>query len=242
MRHARLLTFLSVAVMTATLAPTHVSAQEAEADESDAISLKLGINFSLLDRPADNPGDLTILAGSAFTGSGIVVGATYELTGLVPFLSFESGLFYAHSSAVGFEIRGIEEREILLEVDTIRLPLWTKLEVPFGSVLRGVVGLGPEVVIGFASSSTVREQNIPLEDAAVLRTQSVTSLHLTAILGLEIDAGPVVVPLSFHASLNPFTGATTAQRLEGQQADESGPFRVEFDFELLGMFGIAMEM
>ena len=213
-----------------------------EGDERDAISFRLGLSFSFLDRPADQPGDVTLLAGSAFTGAGFVVGATYELARLAPILSVETGFFYGHSTATGFEIRGEQEREVLLEVDTLRLPLWVKGEFSLVGPVRGVVGFGPEAVIGFASASTVRERNIPEDQAAVLQTEAVTSLHLTGILGIELDAGPVVIPLSFHASVNPLTGGTTAERVGGVEGKVLGPFRVEFDVELIGMLGVAIEL
>ncbi len=210
--------------------------------DRDTVAFKLGISFNALGRPADGPGEPTLLAGSAFTGVGFVVGGSYELARVMPLLSLESGLFYGHSTASGFEIRGEQEREVLLEVDAVRVPLWLRVEWPALPALRLVVGGGPEVLFGVASASTVREKNIPEDQAAALLTRAVTSVQLTGIVGVEIDAGPVVIPLSFHASVNPLTGETTAERTEGGQGGQLGPFQVEFDFELMGMLGVGFEL
>ncbi len=207
------------------------------------LGFNVGFNYSFLGQPADQPGDVTVLAGSAFSGVGFAASATYEVVGLgVPWLGLESGLAYASSSATGFEIQGDRQREILIEATSIRLPLYAKGRWSPTQTLGLSFGLGPEVAFGLSSASTVRERNIPQEEAQALRTTSVTALLLTAMVGAELDAGPVSFPLRVHASFNPFVGDTTADRSAGVEGGQVLDYRMEFNFEMLFTIGVAYSL
>ncbi|MEO1269358.1 MAG: hypothetical protein AAFX99_14805 [Myxococcota bacterium] len=210
---------------------------------SHRIGLRFGLNYSILGRPDDDPDDPTLLSGSAFTGPGFVIGPSWEIVGLgLPMFSLETGLLYTRSTATGFEERDTLKRDILLEVTTLRLPLWFKIRaeaVSFGPV-RLVAGVGVDALIGVTSASTVREDNVPATEVSTeLETMSVTAFHLGALAGLELDLDEIVVPIMVHGSFNPGVGASTTDRYQdyGGAADP-GPYRMEFDYEVLVLLGI----
>ncbi|MBH25752.1 MAG: hypothetical protein CMH57_15200 [Myxococcales bacterium] len=204
-----------------------------------ALGLRFGINYSVLDRPQDGPGEPTLLSGSAFTGPGFVVGPSWEVSGLIPWVSMELGLLYTRSTATGFEQRGALKREILLEVTALRLPVWAKLKSSNYGPMRLVGGLGVDALVGLTSSSTVREQNVPADEAGRLETVSVTALHLGGLVGVEFDLDKVVLPLTVHGSFNPRTGESTIERYEDYGgAANPGPYKMEFDYEVLVLLGV----
>jgi hypothetical protein len=224
--------------------PPAPAAEQPTREAQPAVSFRFGINHVVLDRPNDQPGEVTLLSGSAFTGNGLLLGATYEHAGLgVSWLSLEGGLFFAHSTASGLSIVGEMQREILVEANTLRLPVWLKAKWAALPELRVFVGTGPELLYGVNSASTIREVNIPEDQQGFLETQSVTTFQWTGLVGAEVDIGPVVIPLSIHASVNPLVGDKTADRLEGTSSvNNPGRLRMEFDYEFLFLLGVAYEL
>jgi hypothetical protein len=215
--------------------PGAASAQEAPA--AHRVSAQLGLNYTILGRPDDQPGDVTLLAGSAFLGGGFALGLGYEWAPLEPF-ALETGLYYTRSAATGLAALGSEEREVTVEADILRVPLWGKARLSAWEGVHLLGGLGPELLLGLTSAATIIERNIPADAQGLVETTSVTSLYLTAFVGVEIDAGPLRVPLRLHASVNPLTGASTRARLDGFQSQEApGQLRMEFDYEVLFLTG-----
>lgn len=227
-------TIAAISLLLALLVPT-----VAQADDH-ALGLRLGMTYSVLDQPADEPGDVTFMAGTAFSGVGLAVALTYEWSGLRP-LVLETGLVFARAAANGFQIRGEQQREAAFEADTLRLPLWAKYELGVGPV-RVRAGGGPEVLFGLTSAAEIREVNVPAEDAAVLETRSVTSVQLTGVLDVAIETGKVDPSFSVHASVNPLTGAKTADRFENEEAGVPSQLRAEFDYEFLFLLGVAYDL
>lgn len=215
---------------------------DVEGGVSHALNLRLGFNRASLRAPADPPGGPTLLSGTSFAGVGLGVGASYEVNGLWSWLSLESGLFYARNTMTGFEASGDQLREALLQLDTLRVPLWMKVKVAPVSALRLVFGVGPEVVFGLASGSSVRERNIPLDEAQVIRTESPNTVHLTGLLGVELDGGAVSFPLMVHLSYNPLVGDSTAERFAGNSGDALGTLRLQVEFELLVTLGVSYDL
>lgn len=237
MRHT---TLIGITSLVALLAPR---AAHAQPPQEDAVTLWVGLNQSILTRPEDEPGDITLLAGSAFLGTGLALGLTYETTQLLPPVTLETGIFYTRSNLSGLAALGEQQREALLEADLLRLPLWARYKHPLTDSLRLTAGLGPELLLGLTSASVLRERNVATEDQGTLPTTSVTTLYLTLLMGIELDIGPVVLPFSLHASLNPLTGATTQERLDNHQSpDAPGQLRMEFDYEILFLTGISYEL
>jgi hypothetical protein len=210
------------------------------AAQDHAVGLRLGLNYSILGPPADEPGDTTFMAGTAFTGVGLAVGLTYEWRALHP-VSLETGLMYSHATANGFQIAGEQQREAEFQADTVRVPIWLKYELDFGPV-RGVLGMGPELVLGLSSAAEVREVNVPAQDAAFLETTSVTTMHLTGIVGIEVEAGAVDPGIALHASLNPLAGSKTTDRFETIENGAPSQLRAEFDYEILVLIGVAYDL
>jgi len=225
------------------LAPVESGPSDPGRRSGHAVAFRFGASYNVLDRPGDVPGDDTILAGSAFTGAGFVIGATYALRDLIPNLDFEIGLLYARATATGFERRGEQQREVLLTATTLRVP-WTgkyRLEVLDG--LRVVGGLGFDLSLGLGSSAEVREQAIPAREQLVLETKSVGTIELCAEAGVEIDVGQVQLPLTVRAGLNPFVGEKTTDRFENYVDPlNRGQYRVEFDYVVLFLLGVAYSL
>ncbi len=208
----------------------------------DRLSLRLGINYSVLDRPADQPGDITILSGSAFVGTGLALGLSYEWTGLAP-LSLESGLFYSKSNASGLQTKGDAQQEALLESSAIRVPVWGKYRAKITDSVALVIGAGPELLLGVGSASTLREKNVDEATTQPLETASVTTVQLTGLFSVEVDLGPAVIPLSIHGSFNPLTGAKTQDRLEGfVSPQQPGALKMEFSYEILFLMGFSYKI
>lgn len=205
------------------------------------VGVRAGWTYSALDRPEDAAGEPTLLAGSAFTGSGWVAGATYELAGLAPYVALGTGVIYSVASGAGFEERGSAKREITLEATTLRVPVVARLKYPVVAQVELVAGLGVEAVFGLTSSSVVDEENVPADDQFTLETVSVNTLHMLGQVGAEIDLGRVRLPLDLFLSVNPLTRSTTRERFEDYGgADNPGPFRAEFDLEFAATFGVVL--
>jgi hypothetical protein len=206
----------------------------------DGLGLKVGLNYSVLGQPADAPGDITFLDGSAMSGVGLTVGVTYVWRHFRPVV-VETGLVYSHATAIGSQTHGDKQREVEIAADTLRFPVWLKYAAEVGPV-RGTLGVGPELVVGVTSAAEVREVNILERDAAVIETLSVTALHLTGVLGIEFSLGGVNPGLALHASVNPFTGQKTTDRFQAVKEGVPSQLRAEFDYELLVLLGVSYDL
>ena len=206
------------------------------------LGVKFGVTYQVLGRPEDLPGEVTLLSGSAFSGPGFVVGPSYEIVGLLPSISLETGLLYTRTSATGFEQRGMQKREVLIESASMRLPLWLKLRFPSSKAIGFHFGLGAEVLYGFSSGVTVREESVPLGESLDLETASVTAFHLSGQFGVEFDLVKLRIPLNVHVTFNPGAGGTTKDRYVAYSEDDPGPFKSEFDYELLFLLGLTLPL
>ncbi len=223
------------------LVPGGEAAEEPAAAEGleQAATFRFGVSYHLLDRPDDPAGGDTLLSGSAFTGPGFLVGASYTLWELLPSLGLEVGLLYVHATATAFERQDAMAREVLVTADVVRVPWTVKGRVKALEVLHFVGGLGFDLGLGLKTTSEVREQNIPSRDQLVLQTRSVTTLELAASAGVEVDVGQVRLPLEVRFAWNPTAGATTPDRFDNYvSAANRGQYKVEFDYTTLFLLGV----
>ena len=199
---------------------------------------RIGGSWALLTKPRDLLGRPTLLQGSAFSGTGLMAGAsgTYAFAEL-PFglaigradllLAFQRGDGFAESTEVGVTRR----REVELNTTMLRLPVLIGVEYPFEPFdVRMMVG--PELLLGLHSGATVTEENLP-DAPQPLHTRPTTHVGLTTTLGGAYRGPSYDIPFELRLTWDPFVPVSTEERFEGYRSEESpGYYGVGFDLYL----------
>ncbi|MFU8803517.1 MAG: hypothetical protein ACNA8W_06890 [Bradymonadaceae bacterium] len=231
------LTFVGAALVSA---PTDADALDID------LGARLGLNYNLLTKPHDPAGEPTLMHGSAFSGMGFTFGpaATMPLLDLDgSLLALEVDLLYSYHSGRGFEEftpegGATQRRTVSIATHAVRVPVLVKLSGRPGQT-RMRVGVGPDLVLGLASSSTVSHENIP-EDPVPLETAPKTHLTLTTAIGLDWYTSDLIVPFEVRVNWNPFVGSSTRERFEDyQDLDNPGIYSVAFDWQIMFMTGVS---
>jgi hypothetical protein len=212
-------------------------------DEFGRVAIKLGVGHNILGQPDDPTGSDSLLGGSALSGNGFVLGATYELPPLLPVVLFETGLMLDISSGTGFEEYPDRRRDVRVEVTSIRVPVWAKVRLAATDRVSFVGGAGFDFLYGTGSSSTVLEEHIGAGDELILETTSVVSAYLVTAAAIEVAFDRFVIPLTGQFGFNPLAGDTTRERFDGYVSPTNrGLFRVEFDYQFIATLGLGYRL
>ncbi len=200
----------------------------------------VGGGYSQMTRPDDQPGDVTFLYGTSFSGGGVILGGTFSAEIALPF-AVTVDLLYGFASTTGFANAGNFRREIRLTSHTLRLAALAGLDFEFPGI-GFEAGVGPELHFTVASSADEELLGFTTDDAA-MRTTDEVWLYLVGQMGIVFDAGPVNVPLLLRAGWNPGYPDTTRDRWDGlSSATEPGALRVGSDWYLSGLVGVRVPL
>jgi hypothetical protein len=207
----------------------------------------IGPNFSQLNGPDDPEGEVTVLAGTAFTGAGVTGGATgaielFDLPGGVLF--GEVDLLYSHHSGTGFaESRTTgDRRELTLKADVLRIPFLPRYDLAFGALsLRAK--LGPELLIGFSSGHVTREYGVEPPPQETFETRATTHLGFTGTLGAAYELSSIRIPLDLRFTWDPMVPKSTQDRFSGYESFSApGEYRVAYNYQFMAVAGVEFDL
>jgi hypothetical protein len=215
----------------------------ASANDNTRVVVDVAGGRAVTSRPEDQPGDITLLYGTAFAGPAFRLGAgvTHDLaeTPLAVRMTADVGVVWL--SGDGYASVGAATRTLVLSLTALEPLLGLELGLPLKGVEPYVgFSFGPRLGLraravetrsGFASSEAAPELRVGAGLLGVLE------------LGATIDAGPVVIPLALRLEHDLAYPSTTAGRLDGGQSPESpGAYRVGFDFVWLTSAGVGFAL
>lgn len=226
---AVLLTLLCVLVAT--------PAQASEGNESRwSVGASFGAGLALTSRPEDRPGQVTLLYGTGFRGSGLrgVVYGRYRVHQRVQLqLELGAGRYRLN----GYASRGDLRRDLDLTHSAVELA--ALVHVPFRwRALEAFAGLGVAPRIG--TSSSIRDSaggRNPADLAPLAATSN--AFPLVVELGFAPHIQSLRFPVAFRAGWNVAYPARTVDRLvEWSSLNDRGRYLIEHDFDLLVTVGI----
>jgi hypothetical protein len=235
--------FLAALVFIAVAVPLAVSAQERAIHVGGVV----GPNFNQLNGPTDPEGDVTVLGGTAFTGSGVTGGATgaMELVD-VPFgaLFVEANLLLSHHRGTGFaESRTTGQRqELTLSTNILRLPAFARYDI-LDNPISIRFGLGPELLLGLGARHSTRGVGIDPPSQENFDARATTHFALSTKLGLTYQMSGLRIPLDLRFTWDPMVPKSTRDRLVGYQSyDEPGAYQVAYNYQLLVGLGVEFDL
>ena len=169
---------------------------------------------------------------------GPIVDARYDRT-----IGLETGLYFTDDSAEGTnEIQNQADQtvgEITMTQSTkaLHVPLLLKASPPFDNV-RPVFGLGLEFVLQQSSELDYESDRVQVNrhnDTNSVEATNYTLLQFTA--GLEIDAGPVRIPIELRAGYNLGWDDSIDERLDIENPN-SPDEQITYNGQHLGHFGL----
>lgn len=220
-----------------------LSATTAHASDS-RLGLRAGANWSNLSGPTDPAGEPTLQSGSGFDGMGIVGGAAagIHLARFSDSLLLElelDVLVSTHSvSSLAESPASNQSREVELTAIMLRAPLLANLEYSLDST-EFRLGLGPALLLGLSSGSTVTQENIE-GDVDPLFTTPVTHIGIEFGLGMSyVISDDFSIPFDLRFTYDPSVPSTTRERFDNFQSnDEPGQYQVGLDYQLLFTIGV----
>jgi hypothetical protein len=221
-----------------------VSLCTATATASDfEVGAAIGGNYNRLSQPRDLEGEPTLLQGSRFTGFGVHVGADgrwraakLDFADLVVdaslLLAFQNGSGFVEDSASG------ARRDVDLSLVNLRVPITVGARYTLTDAIGLTLELGPELLLGLASSSTVTESGLPGEPTPLAVTTA-TSVGLSIGAELDVRIGDsLIVPIGLRYVNDPLVPKKTTDRFDGfENEDNPGAYTVAFDHVVLFTIG-----
>jgi len=204
------------------------------------ISARVGVGGVITGRPADNPGEPTLLYGSGFSGLGFRIAGGVSLE-VVSDLKLRAELGVGRSTQQGFARAENEELELRLGLTTLELPFGVEYGFDLGPLdLFAQAGVGPR--FGVAARAT--EERIgfsagtpPIE----VRLGTSWLVHFEA--GGAVELGDVRVPFGVRWAYNLSYPNTTRERFDPYNGlDDPGAYLVENDFVILFTTGVDFEL
>lgn len=225
---------LTVCIITvlalATSAPSMASADEAFSSDVH-LGPVIGLGSTHMETPNDQPGSLTYLYGTSFSGLGLMVGVSSTFR-VLPAFMVGVDLSYSRSAMDGFAEAGDTRIETEIRAHDLRLSVPALVNLEFGKVAIRF-GVGPELAIGVGSAVSETWVNTAPPDTALESTTSVWLL-LIAQAGLAIDLGSFEIDAHARFGWNPMYPDTTAERFEGFAGQERpGKFIVGSDWYVM---------
>lgn len=225
--------------LTIILFATPALAQEptaAEGDRGFSLGGRIVGSFVQLSQPTDPEGEPTVLFGTAFTGYELEGGLALqkELTRVAhgPLL-LDVDLLLSHARGTGYaESRTSDaRREVTISATGVHVPAFINYGIEGTSTLLAV-GVGPELMFGFASGSSTTQTGVEGTPQA-LETRPVIHVGLAAKLGMTFEVAGGYLPIELRFMWDPFVPSSTRERFDAYQSfDDTGRYGVAFDWHL----------
>lgn len=208
----------------------------------------VGPNFSQLNGPDDPRGEVTVLAGTAFTGAGVSTGLTAAMKLFdVPHgaLFAELDALYSYQRGTGFaESRTTEaRRELTLISNMLRVPILARYDI-VDDPLSIRFGLGLELLQGLSTNhSTLVTGTDPPATREAFDTTTTTHVGLATKIGLTYELAGLRIPIDLRFTWDPMVAASTRDRFVGYEGfDAPGQYRVAWNHQLLVVFGVEFDL
>lgn len=206
-------------------------------DRSLELGLRLGFGPAVTPVADDPAGALTLLGGTAFTGTALNIDATvrYRFTNAV---GLRSGVGLVRSSVMGFAEApdGSFRRELTLRLVTLGVPVAVEGGWDFGRVRANAFAGGEPRVGVLASADELRSGTPSDEPALAIRT----GVSFGVVVGAEfaVDAGRYSFPVGVRYRRNLTYGRTTEDRFSAPNAsDGPGRYLVDTRWDLVVSVG-----
>ncbi|QED27243.1 PorT family protein [Microvenator marinus] len=218
-------------ILSAVILPLSAQAQT----KPVRVSAKAIVGFNHMAPPNDPAGEPTLLSGAGYSGLGFGGGlgamatvANLSVGDLYVALDFlwvsHSGEGSASSPSTG------QSRTVVFDANTIHLPMMVGISNKSKS-LSYRFSLGPEVLLGMGTTSTITEENLP-GDPQPLLTTPVTHVGVGAVIGFDWQASEsLIVPVDLRITWDPSVATTTRERFDNyRSAAEPGAYQVAWDW------------
>lgn len=207
----------------------------------------VGPNFSQLNGPTDPEGEVTVLGGTAFTGTGVTGGVTSSLRmARVPagalfaeldlLLSYQSGTGFAESRTTG------DRQELTLSTTMLRAPLMARYDI-VDDPLSIRFGLGMELLAGLGARHSTRGVGVDAPSPEDFATKSTTHIGLATRVGVSYAVAGLRIPLDLRFTWDPMVPAASQDRFQGYQSfDEPGEYQVAFNLQFMAVLGVEFDL
>ncbi len=206
------------------------------------LGARFGGNWSQMSAPSDPAGEPTLNSGAAYSGIGFQGG----ISTLLPIAKIDAGawlvgidiLFARHYSSAEVSDNATGAKRVTdLQTTVFRVPLHAGFGFGRGA-FGGRVTLGPELLMGVGSGSTISQENVEMTPDPLFTTP-VTHVGLTAVFAADWAVGRFILPMEFRFTYDPMVPSTTVERFDGfENADNPGNFQVAHDVQFLFMLGV----
>ncbi|RDV36508.1 hypothetical protein DV096_18830 [Bradymonadaceae bacterium TMQ3] len=230
-------------LLTALCMPQGAEALELGGLEEVEVGARAGASFGWLYRPEDPVGAPTLLYGTAFRGTGFVVGPTARAAlwkGSGAKLSARLELLYGFQSGKGFaeDVERGARIDAVLRAHSLRLPVMVELSNAWDAGGLSLAA-GPELVLGVASNATIDQDGRQSE----MQTRAPSYVGAAMALGYTLNRGALTIPVELNATWNPFVAESTFERFEGYQSfAQPGRYTAAFNWQLMLSVGVRLSL
>ena len=224
-----------------------VDQETSQAESNWRVGARFAFGYNHMRAPFDLEGEPTLLFGSAFSGVGFQAGATIktQLSSIgAARIGLTADILYAYMNGKGYaqDAALTQRRTIELTSHGLRIPLLLEAEAARAEKVAWVVGVGPEMLVGLATSATVTDENLGVPIPELFTTPT---LHagIAAQVGAMILRDDKRIPLILRFTWDPAVPRSTRGRFEGYiDNDNPGRYQVGFDFHVHATVGVAWDL
>jgi len=200
------------------------------------------IGFNQLAPPEDPAGEPTLLSGAGFSGLGIGGGLSAQIQlaqasfGDV-YLEIDA-LYVVHSADGSASSPATQQsRKIEFKANTVHAPALIGIAQRRGRMTYRFA-MGPELLLGMGTSSTVTEENLP-GDPQPLLTTPVTHVGITGLIGFDYAlTSDWVLPIEIRVTWDPSIGTSTVDRFDNyRDPNNPGSYQVAFNWFVSAVIG-----
>lgn len=204
------------------------------------VGVEAGAGVAHLGRPDDQPGDLTLLYGSAFTGPLWHASATVALN-VLRRLEVTGAVGVSQARLNGFAQTSSARRALDLTLTSLTVPVGVRVHPARERDVVPLAGAGLGLRVGLAAQTRDSAAATAARDDVAPAGAAGSALTGFVEAGLRVRAGAVWIPVVLRASGNPLYPDATSRRLEGFESFEApGRLRVEYRWDAQLSVGIEL--
>jgi hypothetical protein len=195
------------------------------------VGAEVGAGVAHLGRPDDQPGELTLLYGTAFTGPAWHATASAAV-GVWRWLEVTGALGVSQARLNGYAQTSTTRRELDLTLTSLAVPIGLRFRPARERNVVPLTGAGVGVRIGLSAQASDSAARAAADDDVAPGVRPATALFGFVEAGVRVRAGDTWIPIVLRASGNPLYPDSTARRLEGFESfEQPGKLRVEYRWD-----------
>ena len=206
------------------------------------VGVRALVGFNQLAPPEDPAGEPTLLSGAGFSGLGIGGGLSAQIQlaradfGDV-YLEIDA-LYVVHSAdGTASSPATQQSRNVEFTANTVHAPALLGIAQKRGP-LTYRFAIGPELLLGMGTSSTVTEENLA-GDPQPLLTTPVTHVGITGLIGFDYAlTSDWILPIEVRVTWDPSIETSTVDRFDNyRDPNTPGAYQVAFNWFVSAVIG-----